>query len=138
MINRIRRHPTTRQLFLYGVIGLAAAVVDLSMFSAFNYFTSNTHAVMANILGSFAGFLISFYGNAFLNFKKKDYLLKRFFTYLLICTFGTILSSSIIYLLQYSINLTLLKIFCMGFVAAVQFVLNKFITFRDILPIVSP
>lgn len=117
-----------RELFLYGVIGGAAAVLDYSVFLIFLHF--GLAAELSSLLGQGAGFLLSFFGNTFLNFKKTDRLFMRFLLYLSVCLAGMALSTLLIFLLKNLMNLYALKLLCLILSAGLQFLLNKFITYR--------
>jgi Predicted membrane protein len=120
----------TNNIFFYIVIGAIAAIVDFGAFGLINIVTSYKFPELANALGATLGFLCSFSLNTFFNFKKSDKLIKRFLSYLTICFVGMIISTFTIYLLKNYINLMLLKIICMGLVSAIQFTLNKLITYK--------
>jgi dolichol-phosphate mannosyltransferase len=121
-----------KQLVFYGIFGLIAAVVDFSVFSFVNGLAIVNNPVISNIVGSVTGFVLSFSLNTIFNFKKRDKLFRRFLSYLTICVFGMILSSTAIFLLQDFMNLSVLKVICIAVVAFIQFILNKTITFRNI------
>lgn len=121
-----------QQLISYGVIGILAAGVDFGVFTFINNWGGGSISpVIANIAGTFTGFLVSFSCNTFLNFKKKDRLFRRFLSYFGICLLGMGISSMVIYLFEGYINLSILKILCIGGAAIFQFILNKLFTFRN-------
>jgi len=120
-----------RQLLLYGIIGVLAAVIDLSVFIFLNRSIHWTNPILSNITASFIGFCFSFTCNTVFTFRKRDRWINRFLSYLFICVCGIALSSTIIYLLQNLINLTLLKITCIALIAFLQFLFNKMITFKN-------
>jgi len=119
-----------KQFILYGLIGCIGAIIDFSVFYILNRWQYGFNPVINNIIASFIGFSFTFSFNTFFNFKKSDKLVRRFLSYLIICICGMFISSVIIYFLQYSVNLSLLKGTCITFVACLQFLLNKLITFR--------
>ena len=113
------------------IIGSFGAIIDFSIFYFLNRSQFGLNPVLYNVIASFIGFCFTFSCNTFLNFRKNSRLLRRFISYLLICIFGITISSIIIHLLQYTVNLSILKVFCIVFVACLQFILNKLITFRN-------
>jgi len=128
---RLNNEKIFKQMVLYGVFGLIAAVVDFLVFSFVNGLPVVNNPVIGNIAGSTTGFVLSFSLNTVFNFKKKNKLLRRFLSYFTICLVGMLISSTAIYLLQDTMNISGLKIICIAVVAFIQFVLNKVITFRN-------
>lgn len=118
---------------LYMIIGVMAAVVDLGVFLLVNQFSYNRIPEVANLISSVSGFFCSFFLNTFLNFQKTSKLFLRFISYFLICFVGVILTTGLIYIFKDYIELTLLKVLCMLFVAVIQFVLNRAITYKKIV-----
>jgi len=127
---RLTTSTTFKNLFLYGIFGISAALVEYGIFALLINATSLLPEVV-NVIGALCGFAFSFSTNTFLNFKKTDNIFKRFISYGLICLTGIIFSTSIISLFKNLMNLLLLKALCMIFVSIVQFILNKKITYRD-------
>lgn len=119
-----------RQLFLYGIIGGGAAILDYGIFYLFQTKIQRVPPEAASIIGQAVGFLFSFFLNTFLNFKKSDKLFRRFLSYLSICLIGMAISTLIIFLLKSVINIFILKLACLVFVSLMQFVLNKLITYK--------
>jgi len=76
------------------------------------------------------GMLISFTLNTFVNFKKANKLFMRFLCFYSIILVGIGISTIILKFGTALAPVTYVKIFSMVFVAAIQFVLNKFITFK--------
>lgn len=119
-----------RVLALYGLIGGLAAIADFSLFYILNT-PLGLNKFAANIISMHAGMIISFSLNAKLNFKKTDKLIYRFLFYYLIVLFGMGLSSLILFAGSFAVKSdTALKAFSVVFVAGVQFILNKLITFK--------
>lgn len=127
---RLASSTTFKNLFLYGIFGLSAALVEYGVFALLINVTS-FYPEVVNVIGALCGFAFSFSTNTFLNFKKTDNLLKRFLSYGSICLVGMVFSTLIISLLKNSMNLMLLKALCMIFVSIIQFILNKKITYQD-------
>lgn len=120
-----------RQIFFYGVIGLTSAGIDSALYYILtrqlgfpimgtNFFTVNV------------GITLSFFLNTFFNFKTKDNLKKRAMTFFLVGYAGLALSMSILYVLGVVLkyNDINVKISSILFVAVLQFLLNKFFTFK--------
>lgn len=128
------KYPLLKNLLLYFVIGVIGLGVD---FGVFTLATSILSAEIANVVGAFCGFLVTFSGNTFLNFKKTDKLLARFISYASICLIGTGISTLAIHLLKTTYGNYHAKLIAMGSAFIVQFILNKFITYgkvKDLSP----
>lgn len=123
--------PWLHNLVLYGVFGLTAAVIDYCIFFSLNRFCGCSPEI-ASLCGNICGFLFTFSCNTFFNFKKSSHILFRFISYLSITTGGMILSTLLIYFAKNATNVYLLKAALVLFVIpAIQFVLNRKITYRD-------
>ncbi|MGF7012191.1 putative flippase GtrA [Lachnospiraceae bacterium PF1-22] len=86
---------------------------------------------IANIISVHIGILVSFILNCKFNFKKTDRVLFRAISFYFTGVFGLILSQGIIYLgVVLSISASVAKLGSIVVVAAVQFSINKLITFR--------
>ncbi len=126
----VKNKATLKNLFFYGLIGGLAAVVDFGVFFGLNT-GLQIDKFVANIISMHAGMLVSFSLNATMNFKKTDKLLRRFLSYYFIVLCGMGLSSLILWIGGFiTSSETLVKAFSVVFVAAVQFVFNKLVTFK--------
>ena len=86
---------------------------------------------LANLISMHVGMLVSFSLNTTLNFKKTDKLFRRFLSYYVIVLGGMGISSAILWLGSFlTSSETIVKAFSVVFVAAIQFVFNKLITFK--------
>ncbi len=118
-----------RNFILYGVIGVAGMAVDWSTaMAAFKATSMGEEA--ASLCGNVAGFLFNFVLNTFLNFKKSDKLFARFISYAIICVGGMAVSTGLIALLKTKFAFGPLKLGVLIFIALVQYVLNKKITYK--------
>ncbi len=120
-----------RNLILYGIIGGFSACIDFLIF----YTLSNIldfYYVVANIISVTIGISISFILNKSYNFKVKDKVLKRFIIFFSIGFGGLLLSTALLYLFIdfLSLDKIISKILSIILVVLIQFVLNKFITFK--------
>lgn len=119
-----------RQILLYGIIGGTSAALDFLIFLLLGtYLHINEH--IANIISTHCGIALSFVLNSRYNFKKTDKLARRALTFYLTGICGLLISSGLLILgnaLEIPVNLT--KLFSIFFAAVVQFVINKFVTFR--------
>lgn len=117
-------------MFLYCIIGLASAGTDTFFFWLFVYkFT--IYSIVANCMSVFIGICISFTLNLNINFKTKDRVFKRYLSFLTVGIFGMVISTGIIALGEhFRWNILWTKIETIIIVSAIQFVLNKFVSFR--------
>jgi len=123
--------PLFRQIFLYGLIGGGSALLDFLLFTLlYGSFGVNEYA--ANVISVHAGIAMSFILNRRYNFKKTDRLLFRAVSFYLTGLFGLALSQGLLWaggaLLQ--LPVVPVKFVSIFIVAAVQFVINKLITFN--------
>ena len=119
-----------RQVVLYGVIGGGSALLDFLLFTLF-YVRLDINEFLANVISIHAGISMSFILNRRFNFKKTDRTLFRAASFYLTGLFGLALSQGILWLgnsLEFEVLLT--KFVSIFFVAAVQFLINKFVTFN--------
>lgn len=125
------RYPWLKNLILYGIFGLSAAVLDYSIFFILNRFVKLCPEV-ASLCGNICGFLFTFFCNTFYNFKKSTHIIFRFISYLSITIGGMTLSTLLIYYAKAITNIYFLKALLVLFVIPViQFIFNKKITYRD-------
>jgi putative flippase GtrA len=115
---------------LYGVFGLTAAGADFLAFKVLREI--GLGLLSANVVSVNLGIAISFACNAFLNFRRTDVLGRRALVFFGVGWTGLCLSSLILWLGVERMGSpeTLVKAGSIVIVAAVQFTLNKLVTFR--------
>lgn len=119
-----------KQLLLYGVIGGISAGLDMGVFYGLNTLLA-VNIYIANTISIHCGIILSFILNSRYNFKKTDKLTKRALAFYLTGLFGLLLSSLILSLgMKLQISINIIKLFSIFFVAGIQFIINKFFTFR--------
>jgi putative flippase GtrA len=119
-----------KEVFLYGLIGSFSAGIDSCLFLLLR--TININLFLSNFLGINAGICCSFFLNTFINFRVRDNLPGRAFKFWIIGYCGLLLSMVIMFL-----GVTILqkqdiyvKIISVIVVAGLQFIFNKFFTFK--------
>lgn len=120
-----------RHLILYGIIGGLSSGLDFAVYSALvalaglNYIASNCISVLA-------GITVSFLLNRKYNFKVEDKTFRRFVIFLSVGLGGLLFSNLILYLCIecMAMNELLSKVLSIVPVVLLQFVLNKFVTFK--------
>jgi len=120
-----------RELFLYGIIGGATAAMDVVLFKVFR--TIGIPLLVANFMSVSIAVGSSFILNAKYNFKKTDNIHKRGAKFFSIGYFGWLVQSIILWIGVDHMGFqdTYVKIFAVFVAAAIQYVLNKFLTFKD-------
>ena len=121
-----------KNLILYGIFGAGGAVIDYGVFSLLVSvgIPILSKAEIATVISGICGFAFTFTTNTFLNFKKSDNLWRRFVSYGAICVLGMLLSAGALAVFEKYMNVYLLKAIVLVVVSAIQFVLNKLITYR--------
>lgn len=125
------RYPILRNILLYGVFGLLAFVLDYAVSLGLTKTVFRDIPEIASIIGNVVGFIFTFTTNTFWNFKAKGKFLVRAVSYGGITLLGMGISTLCIHLLKDTMNFALLKLLVLIFVSAIQFVLNKLITYND-------
>jgi putative flippase GtrA len=119
-----------RQIFLYGVIGGGSALLDFLLFTLmYKQFGMNEY--LANGISVHTGIAMSFILNRKFNFKKTDRVLFRAVSFYLTGLFGLGLSQCLLWLGGILLlSVVTVKFASVFIVAAVQFVINKVVTFN--------
>ena len=120
-----------RNLILYGIIGGFSASIDFLVFYSLTTI-GDVFYLVANIISVTIGIIISFILNKNLNFKVKDKVFKRFLIFISVGFSGLLLSSALLYFLidNLAFEKTISKFLSIVFVVLIQFLVNKFITFK--------
>lgn len=119
-----------KEMILYGIFGLFSASMDTLSFMLLSKIGLSLLA--ANFISVNIGIAISFLLNTFLNFKKSSKLGQRALKFFGVGYMGLALST---FIMWYGVTIMhqkqiIIKIISVVIVAAVQYILNKFITFR--------
>jgi len=128
-----RSNPIWRQLLLYALIGGTCAMIDFGIFTLCNHFLA-LDPLVANIIGCVIGMLCSFFLNYYINFKANSHFLRRLLSFLTVGSIGLLFSELIMHIGANMIeaNETLVIFLSVFLVASLQFLLNKFITFKGV------
>lgn len=129
MINKL--YHKFRDLILYGIIGCCASGLDFVIYTILVKYIC-VYYIYANSISVLAGISTSFILNRKYNFKVKDHTVRRFSIFLSVGLMGLILSNIILYICISIIDLNELvsKFLSIVLVVFLQFLLNKFITFK--------
>ncbi len=120
-----------RNLILYGIIGVFCAALDFGIYTALCYWDIMPY-LWANIISIHVGIFTSFALNRSLNFKVKDKPVTRFLSFYAVGLAGLGISELMLYLMVTigGLNEVFCKLLSIVVVAFVQFILNKYITFK--------
>jgi len=118
-----------RNLILYGLIGGTCAMLDFIVYSGL---CNIIPFLVANVISTHCGIFCSFFLNRKYNFKVEDNMLRRFFSFYAVGLLGLAISEGLLSLLVngFSIEKLVAKAITIFVVALLQFILNKFITFK--------
>lgn len=121
-----------RNLILYGIIGGFCAALDFGIYSGLCYGDIMPY-LMANVISIHIGIFTSFLLNRSFNFKVKDKVKTRFLSFYTIGLVGLGISEGMLYLMvtKGGWNEIACKLVSIIVVALIQFLLNKYITFRS-------
>lgn len=120
-----------RHLILYGIIGCFSSGLDFLLYTLF-LSCFGWHYLFSNCISVMAGITTSFTLNRAYNFKVKDKTAKRFAVFLTVGLCGMLLSNAILYVSIdiLSMNKIISKLFSIVLVVFLQFLINKYFTFR--------
>ena len=121
----------SRNLILYGIIGCCSSRLDFLLYTLF-VSVFGWHYVISNSLSVIAGITTSFTLNRNYNFKVKDKTRQRFSIFLTVGLCGMILSNLILWCCIDKLDLSKIvsKLLSIVLVVLVQFLINKYITFK--------
>lgn len=121
-----------RNLILYGIIGSFTSALDFAVFTLLSKYIG-IHYIIANCISVLVGITTSFALNRSINFKVKDKTGKRFLIFLTVGLCGLLLSNLILYvgIDMLSGDELIVKLASIVLVVGFQFLLNKFVTFKE-------
>lgn len=122
-----------KDFILYGLIGGLSASFDFLVYTLLVTIWPEMNIISANAYGVVCGISLSFILNRQYNFKVKDRTLRRFLIFFAVGLIGLAISSGLIYLSVdlWDWNKLIAKLFTIGVVSIIQFLLNKTITFKE-------
>lgn len=120
-----------RNLILYGCIGAFCAVLDFGVYTLLCHFDIMPY-LWANVISIHVGIFTSFLLNRQFNFKVKNKTALRFLSFYTVGLVGLGISELMLYLMVTvaSWDELICKLISIVVVALVQFILNKYITFK--------
>jgi putative flippase GtrA len=152
-IRNLVRQESFKQLVLYGIVGAVGLVIDLGVFyllinkfavhypcSSFisdmlggNMSVQMLDILISNVISSTLAIINNFLLNSYFTFKVTDQKFKRFACFAGIAAIGMIISSLLLTLFIgiMKIDDIISKVLAIFIVAAIQFGINKFFTFKQ-------
>lgn len=120
-----------RTLILYGLIGGFCASLDFAIYTILCHFDILPY-LWANVISIHCGIICSFFLNRGVNFKVKDKTWLRFLSFYTVGLIGLGISELMLYLMVgiAEWNEIVCKLISIVVVALVQYLLNRFITFK--------
>lgn len=118
------------QLVKYVLIGILGLVVD---FGTYWILTDiNINVEIANMISSTCGIINNFFWNSYTNFKVHNRMFLRFISYFLVGQITTVFTTISLFIFATKLGFPhlIVKVIATIVATLIQFVLNKFITFR--------
>ena len=121
-----------RNLIIYGIIGSCTASLDFLLFTSLTQLTS-LHYIVCNAISCSTSILCSFLLNSKYNFKVTDHMMRRMVFFFSVGILGLFLSSVILHFCIDDLHWGELvsKLTSIVIVVIIQFLLNKYISFRE-------
>jgi putative flippase GtrA len=123
---------SNKQLINYGIIGCCCVALDFLIY-LFLIKIIKISYLYANVISVHCGIFASFFLNRHFTFKVKNRVLVRFLSFYAVGLIGLAISSGLLVLLIEKIELNELvsKAFTVIMAALIQFILNKYISFKN-------
>jgi putative flippase GtrA len=129
VIDRVRRSFISRTFVQYSLIGVMGVLLDFISYVLL--VRTGLHPIPASFISVSIAIANNFVWNALWNFKRKDHLLRRFLNFYAVGLIGIVLTSFILLFAHdiIGLNAVLSKIIAIPPVVALQFLLNKKLSF---------
>ncbi len=120
-------------LILYGIIGCLSSGLDFCIYT-FLVRIIGMNYLLANCISVVVGITTSFTLNRKYNFKVTDRTFRRFAIFFTVGICGMLLSNLILYVCidKLMMDSIVSKLLSIVFVVLIQFLINKFVTFKKI------
>ncbi len=152
-ISKLAKQKAVRQLIKYGLVGIVGLVIDMGIYyllvtkySVHYPFSVTISAILggnmsvgmldiliSNIISQTLAVINNFILNSYFTFRVTDNKLKRFSSFASVAIVGMIISSMLLTLFigVLKIDDMVAKVIAIFIVAAIQFGINKFFTFKQ-------
>ena len=116
---------TQRGLLLYTVIGASGVALDFVLFVVLHN-AADMHEVLATVISTTAGITNNFLLNAFLNFRRKDALLRRFVRFYAVGALGLAMVAALLFVFSTLLgaDANIVKALSLPLVLLLQYTLN--------------
>jgi len=151
-IHSLTSRESLKQLFKYGLVGSFGLIIELSIFYLLTkkfsvqypfspYITDISggkialHVVntdVSHVISSLLAIINNFILNSYFTFKVTDKKIKRFMTFMGVAAVGLVVSTTLmtIFVGKFGLDEMVAKAFSLAIVVAIQFIINKFFTFK--------
>lgn len=118
------------QLVKYVLIGILGLVVDFGTYWILT--DTNINVEIANMISSTCGIINNFFWNSYTNFKVHNRMFLRFISYFLVGQITTVFTTISLFIFATKLGFShlIVKVIATIVATLIQFVLNKFVTFR--------
>ncbi|MDU1890999.1 MAG: GtrA family protein [Dysgonomonas sp.] len=149
----LSKKKSVRELFKYGLVGLVGLIIDAGLFFllakkfAVEYpfapyiqellggkmSLSLINADVSHVISSVLAITNNFILNSYFTFKVTDNKVKRFFSFAGVAAIGLVISTTLmtVFIGKLHLDEMVAKILSIIIVAAIQFIINKFFTFKE-------
>ncbi|MBK5721133.1 GtrA family protein [Dysgonomonas sp. Marseille-P4677] len=152
-ISGLAKQKSIRQLVKYGLVGILGLIIDMGLYYLLvtrlsvhypfseiissilkgNMSVGMIDILISNIIGQTLAVINNFVLNSYFTFKVTDNKLRRFLSFGTVAIVGMIISSMLLTLFigVMKIDDMIAKVIAIFIVAAIQFSINKFFTFKE-------
>jgi putative flippase GtrA len=152
-ISNLAKQEFVRQMLKYGIVGIVGLAIDMSVYYLlvvkfsvhypFSFFISSLlygnmsvgmiDILISHIISNTLAITNNFLLNSYFTFKVTDQKLRRFVSFVSIAAIGVVISTILLTLFIGIMNLDdmVSKALAILIVAAIQFSINKFFTFKQ-------
>lgn len=151
-ISNLIKKEGVKQLFKYGLVGIGGLIIEITVFYLLTKKFSvqyplsphisdllggkmSTHVIntdISHIISSALAIINNFILNSYFTFKVTDKKLKRFLSFIGVAAIGLVISTTLmtVFVGKFQMDEMLSKALALAIVVAIQFVVNKFFTFK--------
>lgn len=153
LVNKLLTGKGFKELIKYGIVGIIGLIIDMGIYyllvekieihypiSAFikdilglSMNVRTLDILISNIISQTLAVINNFILNSYFTFKVTNNKVKRFFSFVGVAAIGMIISSTLLTLfIEYAgLSEMLSKIISILIVAFIQFIINKYLTFKQ-------
>lgn len=119
------------EFFKYCLIACGGGLLDLGLFYVL-YTLTDIHVQLVNMMSTYVGVTTNFLVNYYFNFKASSKFFKRYMSFLSAGIIGFLIVSLLVFIFHQHLgwNAILVKVLATMFATVVQYVINRYISFR--------